>query len=295
MRALKINHQPKSFADYLVHEVLGYGAHSTIYKVLHPDEEKLYALKHVVVQDRSHRRFIHQVENEFEVAQRIDHRRVRRCHKLVRIRSLLQTKEAWVIMDYIEGTSLFERKPNDLITLVLIFLRMARALQAFGDAGFVHADIKPQNILRTSEGGVRVIDLGQACAIGTMKKRMQGTPDYIAPEQVLRRPITSQTDMFNFGATLYWALTDRNIPSLVQEDLKSLLSRRRPRMFFPPESYRPEIPSSLSLLVGELLCTSPSDRPSDWTVVCNRLNLIWHQLQRRGAQKLSVCRERLLR
>jgi serine/threonine protein kinase len=47
----------------------------------------------------------------------------------------------------------------------------------------VHCDLKPNNILINPQGKVKVIDLGQACAIGTKKTRIQGTPDYIAPEQ----------------------------------------------------------------------------------------------------------------
>jgi serine/threonine protein kinase len=61
---------------------------------------------------------------------------------------------------------------------------------------------------------VKVIDLGQACAIGTAKSRIQGTPDYIAPEQVKCAAVTPQTDIYNLGATLYWALTGTHIPTL---------------------------------------------------------------------------------
>ena len=52
-----------------------------------------------------------------------------------------------------------------------------------------------------------MIDYGQSCRIGTIKERIQGTPDYIAPEQVARRPVSVATDVFNLGASLYWALT----------------------------------------------------------------------------------------
>ena len=80
--------------------------------------------------------------------------------------------------------------------------------------GYAHCDIKPNNILRNDTGKVKVIDFGQSCKIGTVKERIQGTPDYIAPEQVARRPISVQTDVFNLGATLYWALTGKLIPTL---------------------------------------------------------------------------------
>ena len=49
---------------------------------------------------------------------------------------------------------------------------------------FVHTDIKPNNIMVTESGEVKVIDFGQSCPIGHVKSRIQGTPDYIAPEQV---------------------------------------------------------------------------------------------------------------
>ena len=58
------------------------------------------------------------------------------------------------------------------------------------------------NILRDVAGIVKVIDFGQSTKIGTVKERIQGTPDYISPEQVERRPITFQTDIYNFGATV---------------------------------------------------------------------------------------------
>ena len=72
--------------------------------------------------------------------------------------------------------------------------------------GFVHADIKPGNILVTERDEVKIIDLGQACATGTVKKRIQGTPGYMAPEQAHRQTITDKTDGFvaavKFGTDL---------------------------------------------------------------------------------------------
>ena len=69
------------------------------------------------------------------------------------------------------------------------------------------------NYYRAKGKWKKVIDLGQSCPIGTVKPRIQGTPDYIAPEQVHRRPITPLTDVYNFGATMYWVLTRQHVPT----------------------------------------------------------------------------------
>ena len=67
------------------------------------------------------------------------------------------------------------------------------------------------------DGVVKIIDLGQSCAIGTVKPRIQGTPDYIAPEQVHRRAITPKTDIYNPGATMYAVLTGERVPTALAD------------------------------------------------------------------------------
>src|SRR5205809_142124 len=79
-------------------------------------------------------------------------------------------------------------------------------LEALHHMGYIHCDLKPNNILVDPGGQVKVIDLGQACKVGTAKSRIQGTPDFIAPEQVKCEAVTARTDVFNLGATMYWTL-----------------------------------------------------------------------------------------
>src|SRR5438874_723030 len=79
-------------------------------------------------------------------------------------------------------------------------LERSQALAALMEAGhalsavhyllYVHADFKPNNILVQADGKIRLIDFGQACRSGTIKERVQGTPDFIAPEQVKLEPVT---------------------------------------------------------------------------------------------------------
>ncbi len=117
---------------------------------------------------------------------------------------VFKVSEAFMLMELVDGKPLDVRPPNSLMETVDTFIKVAEGLKALHLMGWVHCDIKPNNILRNERGEVKVIDFGQSCKIGTVKERIQGTPDYISPEQVSRRPVAIQTDVYNLGATLYW-------------------------------------------------------------------------------------------
>lgn len=211
-----MNHTNR-IAGYQVLSVLGYGAKSTIYAV-QDGHGQVYAVKRVLRESADDQKFLLQATNEYEVASRVDHPAVRRCFKLKRIRKLLSVSEVLLVMELVDGRNLVQHRPPRLIDLVNTFITVTDGLAAVHKAGYVHADIKPNNILVTEAGEVKVIDLGQSCPIGTIKERIQGTPDYIAPEQVKRRALTARTDVFNFGASMYWCLTDNHVPTLIPKN-----------------------------------------------------------------------------
>jgi serine/threonine-protein kinase len=113
--------------------------------------------------------------------------------------------------------------------------------------------------------------------VGTVKSRIQGTPDYIAPEQVGRGPLTPATDVFNFGATMYWCCTDHHIPTLIpkKKDKSSVPTapvneNREPKA---PHELNPQIPMPLSRVIMDCVQNRPSHRPQDFTAVIPRLEL----------------------
>jgi serine/threonine-protein kinase len=144
--------------------------------------------------------------------------------------------------------------------------------------GIVHADTKPNNIMVCPEGNVKVIDLGQSCPVGTVKARIQGTPDFIAPEQVHRRPVDGRTDVFNFGATIYWTLTGRPIPTVLPKE--GSLTLNNGQRITPPEQLNPQIPKPLGKLVTDCIEITPAQRPASMNEVLSRLSLISKQLAR---------------
>src|SRR3954464_15688771 len=176
---------PKSLFGYDVIDFLGHGAGSLIYAVSHPQTKQIYALKHVVRKTDKHARFIEQLEGEFECGRKVSHPSLRRVIDYQAKKTLLgKVTEAALVMELFDGMPLDVNLPRAMTQLVDVFTETARALEALHQAGFVHCDLKPNNILVNREFKVKVIDLGQACHVGTKKERIQGTPDYIAPEQV---------------------------------------------------------------------------------------------------------------
>ena len=274
---------------YDVIDRLGEGAGSTIYAVKDSKTGRLYALKHVVRKKDKDIRFIEQMQQEFEVSKNFHHPVLRKNYELkISKTMLLKVSEAFLVMELVNGRPLDSALAQNMLELVDLFIKIAEALRAMHQVGYVHCDLKPINLMRTDDGGVKVIDFGQSCKVGTVKDRIQGTPDYIAPEQVVRRPVTPQTDVFGLGATMYWALSGKTIPTLYtvgKGGENSLLSHD---LIKTPADLNPKVPAPLSKLVMECVATSPSKRPQTMDEVIQRLELIKHVLLKEQQQSNPV-------
>jgi serine/threonine-protein kinase len=274
--------------NYDVIGVLGEGAKSTIYRVNDPATGRQFALKHVKRVDAKDIRFVEQIENEFEISKQFTHPNLRRAFDLKINRTLLlKVSEAYLVMELFDGRTLDVRPPSTLLETVETFIQTCEGLKAMHQMGYVHADLKPNNILRSELGQVKVIDFGQSCPVGTIKERIQGTPDYISPEQVARRPITVQTDVFNLGATIYWTLTGRTIPTLYTVNKKGENSFLMDSKIDTPQQLNPRVPPALSNMVMECVATNPRKRPADMDAVMQRLELAKHILHKELLQQPS--------
>jgi len=264
-------------AGYSVLAEIGRGAASIIYLVQDPKTKRIYALKHVEKHDPKDQRFLDQAILEYEVASKVNHPTIRSIDKLIKTRErLISLKEVFLVMEYVDGVSIERHPPATFEQAMETFKQTAAGLAAMHRAGFVHADMKPQNIVITDSGLVKVIDLGQSCRIGAVKERIQGTPDYIAPEQVHRRAITPRTDIYNLGATMYWVVTGRNIPtalpkgeSLVGSLDDQFIEKPRPAILLNPRT-----PEKLSDLISACVEVDPEARPASMDDVFHRLDLI---------------------
>jgi eukaryotic-like serine/threonine-protein kinase len=271
---------PKSLFGYDVLDAIGEGAGSLLYAVSDPASKQLYALKHVVRKNDKDIRFVEQLEVEYEVGQKVVHKALRKSVALKYERTLLRrVTSAALILELVDGRSLEFALPSTLKDVLSVFIQTAGALHAMHEQGYVHCDLKPNNILVDASRRVKVIDLGQAATSGTAKERIQGTPDYIAPEQVKRDPVTPRTDVFNFGATLYWALAGKKLPTLFTL-AKGENSFLLDDVIETPRQANPTIPEPLSNLTMECVRSNPAKRPETMNVVQRRLEIIHHGLTR---------------
>ena len=267
-----------AIAGYDVVSVLGHGARSTIYAVT-DDKNQVYALKRVVKKDAKDQRFLDQAIREHEVASQFDHALLRRSYKLIRQRALIRTNEVLVLMELVDGVPLDRTASDDILQMLEWAREVALGLGVMHKEGYVHSDMKPNNVLVLKDGTVKLIDFGQSCKTGTIKERIQGTPDYIAPEQVLRRQITPQTDVFNLGAMLYWLLTGRHVPTLIpKREVTAVALKTEDNEFAPPDQLNPQVSPALATLVMQCLDPEPKQRPENMKNVVDRLEIATGQI-----------------
>src|SRR5262245_42746235 len=197
---------------------LGTGANSTILHVRRSADSKNYALKVVPLRGPEDLKFLDQARHEFRVAQMLDHPNLIKIHALETPRDwLFRIRKVHLLIEYVSGKTLDTYPRFPVPKLVQIFERIASALVHMHRRSVCHSDLKPNNILLSKAGEVKIIDYGLARIKGEGKGRVQGTPEYMAPEQARQGIVTERTDIYNFGATMYrllcWRLPPSNVPS----------------------------------------------------------------------------------
>ena len=261
-------------------QLLGNGAGSTLWQIRNISTGKFYALKRVLKRERSDQRFIDQVETEYAISHKLDHPNLRKTYGLKRIRRWLAVNEVQLMMEYCSGETIQNARPQSIPRVIEIFTEVTSVLEHMHSRGIIHADTKPNNIIITDDGSIKVIDLGQSCAVGTVKDRIQGTPDFIAPEQVQRHPLDARTDVFNFGASLYWTLTGRAIPTTLPQT--DTIRERREHVLHPIAELNPNVPPALTKLVEDCIESLPARRPGSIKEVISRLGLVSLTLKRKA-------------
>jgi serine/threonine-protein kinase len=260
---------------YRVVSVLGNGAGSTILQISDKTAGgKRYALKVVKRQGADDDVYIAQAKVEFDVSRRLNHDSIVKIHDIRVRRSWFRVAGVELLMEYIDGKTLDEIEAPALGQLVLIFNRVASALAHMHRRGVYHGDLKPSNIMLTKEGRVKLIDFGTAWIKGEEKNRVQGTPQYMAPEQASDRVVDERTDLYNLGATMYRMFTGRYAQQGIPKAGESLT-----RKIVPPIQILPSIPGTLNETILTCLEANPDRRPAGVFEVKNQLAAVARYLK----------------
>ena len=136
---------------------------------------------------------------------------------------------------------------------------VAQALAALHGAGFVHRDVKSGNIKVSSDGGVKLLDLGLAVPPGTVNRELVGTLHYAAPEQLSGNDSSPASDVYSLGVVAYQMITGR-LP-FRGDTAEQVLARVRERRAKPIARLVHGVPEELEELVDDMTRADASDRP----------------------------------
>ena len=168
----------------------------------------------------------------------------------------------YIAMELASGGSLYSlmnANPGkvDVTRVIKICQQVAQALQCASDQGFVHGDVKPENILLDSNGNAKLVDFGLA-AMQKDTDEIWGTPYYISPEKVKKEPIDFRADMYSLGGTLYHALT--GVAPFEGDDSIAVVKKRFDGMPKRPSELRADLTPAIDDLVMKMLAFDKEER-----------------------------------
>jgi serine/threonine-protein kinase len=254
---------------YRLLELIGRGTASLVYKAEHRKLPLTVAIKVLRLDHVADPKpLLEQLASEAAVLAHLNHPHIIRVHDFDD-----EGPFPYLVTEYVHGCSLSQlirqHGPLPEEGALQVLQRLADALAAAQQQGIVHRDIKPDNILLTRKGEVKLADLGLAVVIGNRvlpgvaaaqeQATMTGTAAYLAPEQALRpHEVDHRSDIYALGATFYHALCGR-LPfdgrSCMEVVYKHL---REPPL--PPLTLRPDLDPDISDLLLKMLAKEPRDR-----------------------------------
>jgi serine/threonine protein kinase len=262
--------------SYKVLATLGGGAHSSILHVRRAADSREYALKVVSIGGASENKFLEQARHEFRVAQLLSHPNLIKVYCLEQKRDwLFRVRKVEMLIEFVNGKPLDQVPPMPMQKLIPVLAQIASGLVHMHRRNVCHADLKPNNILYGRRGEVKVIDYGLAWVKGETKDRVQGTPEYMAPETVRSKVINERTDIYNFGATMYRLVTLKlPVSAAVSSESLRMSEKSWKAMFKPVQELNSNVPEALCELIHDCMEFIPEKRPERVGEVYERLKLI---------------------
>ena len=248
----------RTIGRYLLQGALGQGGMGMVYLAEDPLLKRKVAIKVVKAEGAARDEAMQRFQLEAEISARLNHPNVVTIHDVGDEPGL----GTWMAMEFIEGRSLsklIEERSLDLEGAVRILIQASRALRAAHRLAIVHRDVKPENIILTSEGQVKLMDFGIARTMA-MEHRLTpggefyGSPPYTAPELLAGQEPTPASDRYAFAATAMELLTGE-LPhpgETVMDMLHHILEQ--------PPIIPASCPPNLGKVLAKALANDPDDR-----------------------------------
>jgi len=252
---------------YEILELLGAGGMGVVYRARDRELGEIVAIKTLLPEAlEADPSVIDRFKQEIRLARRITHRNVVRTHDLGEEDGMY-----YITMEYVEGTTLKDlidkRGALPVNVTLTVGKQLCRALQVAHEEGVVHRDIKPQNIVVEPNGFLKVMDFGIArLAKGNEDSGQQltavgssiGTPDYMAPEQIMGEAVDARTDIYAAGVVLYECMTGK--PVFSAPTVHALVVKHIDEEPVDPRNLNALIPQKLSQIVLIALAKKPAQR-----------------------------------
>jgi len=268
--------QQTNVGPYEVVRKVAEGGMAVVYLAVQPGLDRRVALKELAAfpadEPELAARFVH----EARLAGSLTHANIVTTHDF-----FVHGDRPYIAMEYVERGSLrpFARR----LTLAQVAGVLEGTLAALGHAarqGIVHRDVKPENVLVTSAGGVKLADFGIAKALNTVvtanvrtrRSTTIGTPAYMAPEQALSGEATVRTDLYAVGVMAYEMVT-RRLPFGTPTDTPMAMLLGHVQGEFPaPDVVDPSLDPRVARCIERLMAREPDDRPAS-------PELAWRELE----------------
>jgi len=259
---------PKQLFGYEVVSRLHESPKGNLYAVCEPDSAQLRLMKHVVRKTDADLQLVERLRGELELNKSLRSPVLRKSLDLKITKKLIGgITEAGLLMHLVDGEALESLPTMEPRRVMEIFMQLARGIAALHQQRYIHCDISPHHIMICSDGQVRLIDFAMASRLGTLVPQPHPIHDFYGPEVARIKPIQPQTDIYSFGASMYWALTGKRIPNLKALHQKDWDRIQDDDEFPTPHELNPAIPEPLSMLTIWCCRIALGSRPVDMATV----------------------------
>jgi serine/threonine-protein kinase len=261
--------------DFIIQSRIGAGSAGTVFLAQQISLEREVALKvlsHKNMTEKGVATFL----NEARAAAKLSHVNLVQSYAVGE-----DDGYSYMAMTYIKGESLKSRLKRDkripIDEALHIVQQVAEALcYAWNESRLIHRDVKPDNIMITDDGIVKLTDLGLAMNQKDWSEDMDisGSPSYMSPEQFAGEPLDTRSDIYSLGVTLYQMITG-SLPFRAVS-ISTLANQHFNQKPEPPEHFVPGLPSTVSALIKKMMAKKPGKRYADMEEL---LDAIWRLRQ----------------